>query len=1231
MTFKHLQKTFTLAVIFCCWGLLQPGAHAQISIGGKPYSFTHEVSAKNLNAVRMPGINLQKIQQEDQDDEAMGRPPRFGYPIEANLNMENSGQWETLPDGGRLWRLNIEAPGAKSINLLYNDFYLPTGGVLYIYSADSKHVIGGFTSRNNKPDRVFATGLIYSDHIILEYYEPEETPEKKLERADEKPSISINYVVHGYRHITLDKHDLEKAFDDSGNCNVNTICSQGDNWRDEIKSVALMLVGGIRWCTGYLVNNTAEDCRPLFLTANHCLSTFDAISNPNANTFSFMWRYESPVCTPDTDGPTNLTTSGATVLANPGSPGNIVSSDFALLELSESPKDAGYDVYFAGFDATTTAPAAATGIHHPAGDVKKISMENNALTGTAYGSTGGTATHWRIADWDSGTTEPGSSGSPIFSNSTQRAIGFLSGGGAACGNDLPDWYGQIGYSWDNAGATDSRRRLRDHLDPGNLATFADGSADPCESPCNTTALFPGTLTTGDPTYHRVVSVGPPCTLSGVGTNVHYDAHSFTLVTAATVIVSIDPGDGASISPLTVDTYLSLYGPGGFNPADPCANVLAVNDDIAGAANRRSRIATGTLAAGTYTAVFTSFANVPGGQLGEPLPWIYSLVVTSPGICVPDCDLVISDVSTTPEGCPGANDGSITVTATSSNGPITYAIAGPVNQSNGTGVFTGLPDGSYTITVTDDDECEETSSATVAPGTDNTPPTVTPGTIAACYSSVAAAEAAALAAASATDNCPGTLTETVSTDGTCWAVITVTTTDANNNSTPVTYNTRIDNTPPTVTPGTIAACYPTVAAAEAAALAAASATDNCPGILTETVSTTGTCWAVITVTTTDGCSNSTPVTYNTRIDNTPPTLVCKNATVLLDGTGNYTLTNADVFNADASSDNCPGALTVMSISPASVSCAQLGQTIPVTVMVKDGCGNTATCTAQITVQEGTTLPAGWSSNNVGNANGTAGYKPCSGGEFTVTASGFSTSSADVLHLASRQLCGNGEIIARVADVQNGGWAGITLRETLTPGSKKVGLKTQLTNNIRREIRATTGGGASILNLIRPTHIWLRLVRSGSNFTGYTSWDGTTWSFAFSATIMMGGCVHAGLFAESINGNVVTTAVFDNVTVTGAIAPLSAPGNAGILKAAAPELQVYPNPTSGEVTLDLSAYPARNLRIELYNIQGKVLQIVEKDNAEANTESFNLSTYGAGIYLIRVQSEGLPDAVKRVIVQ
>jgi hypothetical protein len=76
----------------------------------------------------------------------------------------------------------------------------------------------------------------------------------------------------------------------------------------------------------------------------------------------------------------------------------------------------------------------------------------------------------------------------------------------------------------------------------------------------------------------------------------------------------------------------------------------------------------------------------------------------------------------------------------------------------------------------------------------------------------------------------------------------------------------------ITKGSIDACYPDVDSAEAAAIAATNVTDDCSATApTVSASTVGTCSAVITVTATDSCDNSLNVTYNTRIDDTPPVL------------------------------------------------------------------------------------------------------------------------------------------------------------------------------------------------------------------------------------------------------------------------------------------------------------------------------------------------------------------------
>jgi hypothetical protein len=105
-----------------------------------------------------------------------------------------------------------------------------------------------------------------------------------------------------------------------------------------------------------------------------------------------------------------------------------------------------------------------------------------------------------------------------------------------------------------------------------------------------------------------------------------------------------------------------------------------------------------------------------------------------GTSGPTCDLVLGSVDKTDEDCPGANDGSITVNATTSNGPITYTLGGPVNASNQTGIFANLPPGNYEVALQDGSfttgTCtENTGNINIAAGVDNTPPTGTaPGPV-----------------------------------------------------------------------------------------------------------------------------------------------------------------------------------------------------------------------------------------------------------------------------------------------------------------------------------------------------------------------------------------------------------------------------------------------------------------------------------------------------------------------
>lgn len=136
----------------------------------------------------------------------------------------------------------------------------------------------------------FATGLLYGNTIVVEYYLPREVKESGI--------ISIVGVVHGYRYINIPSYSTQ-SLGSSGACQVNVNCPEGANWQEEKNAVALILVDENRYCTGSLINTTHNDNRPLFLTADHCLGGWanstkhDAITNPNLSHWSFYWHYES--------------------------------------------------------------------------------------------------------------------------------------------------------------------------------------------------------------------------------------------------------------------------------------------------------------------------------------------------------------------------------------------------------------------------------------------------------------------------------------------------------------------------------------------------------------------------------------------------------------------------------------------------------------------------------------------------------------------------------------------------------------------------------------------------------------------------------------------------------------------------------------------------------------------------------------------------------------------------
>ena len=470
---KRLLFAITLLITITTFG--------QISHGGTPYSFNNNLNSF-IPLFTVPAINIEPYKAEDAiTDQYKDIPWRFGIEVPVNLNLINSGLWETLPNGDRIWRLSISSPNATSINLNYSGFYLPENATLFLYNG--KTTIGAFTHENNKTNGEFATTLLKGDMVTLEYYEPVNEQGKGI--------IQISSVVHGYRNL----FDKLKAFNSSGSCNVNAVCDTAF-WGNEIRSVVMLLTSGnTRFCSGALINNTLQDGTPYILTANHC--------GPSTNNI-FMFNYQSSNCTTNIDGPTNQTISGCTLRAN-DSP-----SDFYLVELSSTPP-ANYNVYYAGWSSVNIPPNKGTGIHHPSGDVKKISHDFDPLVESGYYAAGNN--HWEIQDWNTGTTEGGSSGSPLF-DQNHRIVGQLHGGDAACGNDAFDLYGKFSYSWETNAL--SSKQLKFWLDPNNSGVTVLDGYDPNSSNMLTDAVLLDI--SGIETFLCGDSIHPKITIRNHGSN-----------------------------------------------------------------------------------------------------------------------------------------------------------------------------------------------------------------------------------------------------------------------------------------------------------------------------------------------------------------------------------------------------------------------------------------------------------------------------------------------------------------------------------------------------------------------------------------------------------------------------------------------------------------------------------------------------------------------------------------
>ncbi len=383
---------FLPCALFCA---ARPGL-AQLRLPGEPASTRHALPGEIPLVVLSSGVALRAA-----DAEREQWPFRYGAEIEVKAGLEDAGRWDRVAETGELvWRLELASPGAFSLGVLFEEFDVPAGAQVFLYSPDRREVLGAYGEHDENPDRRLAIQPLRGERVVIEYDEPP--------GVAEAPRLVVGAVIHDYRDILA---YLSQESELALSCLVDVNCPQAAQHQD-VKRAVVWLLGGLGGCSGSILNNTAEDGTPYLLTAQHCGDMTNAV---------IVFAYERTGCGSGSASQSK-TLSGATLLAS------TTLYDGQLYRLNQTPPSS-YTPFYAGWSLATDQHGPVAGISHPGGMPKKIQIDRDDPFLTS--------SRWSVVN-DVGMIQPGSSGSPLF-DVARRVIGMLSTGSNPCGSNFANY------------------------------------------------------------------------------------------------------------------------------------------------------------------------------------------------------------------------------------------------------------------------------------------------------------------------------------------------------------------------------------------------------------------------------------------------------------------------------------------------------------------------------------------------------------------------------------------------------------------------------------------------------------------------------------------------------------------------------------------------------------------------------------------------------------------------